>query len=125
MKSYKDNPPEVEIPPQVQKKQEYLLLVDYVRAGAWRNNTWLASILGVNDETVTEWKKTAPVMEARKEAIKGLLKDFEKKGDVEKRLAETGFEVEPSRIDLSTKGQPIMGAITVSTPNDIPTDNSN
>lgn len=96
-----NEPLKVEIPPQVVKKQEYLLLVDYVRQGAWKNNTWLASILDVNDETVMEWKKTKPVLDARREAIAHLLKDFSRRGDVKDRLKETGFQIDPEELKVN------------------------
>lgn len=82
---------------QVQKKYEYQLLIEYVQSGAWKNNTWLASVLGVDEDTVSAWKKTEPVMKARQEAIKGLLKDFTGKGEIKDRLAETGFKVETQK----------------------------
>lgn len=89
------------VEPQVQKKYEYGLLVEYVKQGAWKNNTWLASVLGVDDDTVAAWKKTKPVIEARQEAVKGLLKDFTRRADVMNRLVENGFNVEPQKSELT------------------------
>lgn len=80
--------------PQVYKEYEYKLLIEYVSCGAWKNNKWLASVLGINEETVSTWKKTEPVIRARQKAVSGLLKDFTGRADVMARLAETGFKVE-------------------------------
>lgn len=88
---------------QVQKEAEYDQLLEYVAAGAWKNNTWLASVLGVDDDTVADWKKTIPVVKARQLAVKGLLKDFTRRGDVKDRLKENGMDFDAEKLDVSMK----------------------
>lgn len=91
----KEEVAKIAIPPQVLKKEDYLFFVECVLDGMWSNNTYLAELCGVDRNTIADWKKTDPVMKARKEASRDLIKKFKKDGDLEKRLREAGMEVEP------------------------------
>lgn len=94
------------IPPQVIKVQEYQCLLDMVSQGVWRNNKAIANIVGIDEDTLTAWKKTEPIINARQKYINTkLLPDFIKKGDVKDRLKEAGFDLAPDKLDITSGGE--------------------
>lgn len=92
--------------PQVYKEREYQCLLDMVSQGAWRNNRAIASIVGVDENTLAKWKETEPIINARQKYINTkLLPDFIKKGDVKDRLKEAGFDLAPDKLDITSGGE--------------------
>lgn len=91
------------VPDQVLKKQEFLFFIDNVKDGLWKNNTYLAELCDVDRDTIAEWKKTPQAIAARREANKDLRRAFKGRGDMDKRMKEAGFEIEPEESNLNIK----------------------
>lgn len=82
--------------PQVYKENELKMMVELVENGLW-SNVNLAKALGVNRDTITEWKKRPEVKKAYRKAI---LKYTSRRTDVDKILKELEIEIEPDDISI-------------------------
>jgi len=90
-------------PPQVVKKQDFETFIGFVEQGLWKNNKFIASLVGVEEETISAWKKQPRAVVARQQATKNTLTSWKAKGDPEKRLKEQGMEFESDKLDVSMK----------------------
>lgn len=88
--------------PQVYKEEDYAYFIECVKDGLWNNNTYLAELCGVERETIAKWKKTKPVVEARRQYSNDLRKEFKTDGTIEKKMKEAGMEVESEQTQVAS-----------------------
>lgn len=95
------------VPPEVEKKQEYVTMLKLIDKGMWKNVN-LAKALHVDDETISIWKKTKPVKDIYTAAV---LRTMGKRKDVELTLREYGIETpqEAPKTLVQINYQPIFG----------------
>lgn len=91
------------VPDHVLKKQEFLFFIENVKDGLWKNNTYLAELCDVDRDTIAEWKKTPQAILARRKANKELRRAFKGRGDIDKRMKEAGFEIEPQEANMNVR----------------------
>jgi len=97
--------------PQVKKIDDYQFFIECVEDGFWQNSTYLAELCSVDRDTISAWKKTKDAKEARKKASKELRRAFKGRGDMDKRLFEAGFDVTPTKVEI-THVIPILGGLS-------------
>ena len=105
--------------PQVKKVDDFKFFIECVEDGFWQNSTYLAQLCSVDRDTISAWKKTKKAKEARKKASKELRRAFKGRGDIEKRLSEAGFDVKPTKVQI-THVMPILGGVS-----NVPIDDGN
>ncbi len=98
--------------PQVLKEHEYSVFLGMIEQGLWKNNRFIAEVVGVNEETIAEWKKRSEVKALRQQAINDDLKRWKRTADAEKRLKEQGMDFDPDRLDITSGGKPLLGGLT-------------
>lgn len=89
--------------PQVQKEEEYSVFLGLVSRGLWKNNTFIADVVGVDDNTIATWKKRKEVKKLRRQSISGDLDRWKRSSDPEKRLKEQGMEFDPDRVEAKVE----------------------
>jgi hypothetical protein len=106
--------------PEIQKEEEYSMMLKLIDRGLWRNVN-LAKALHVDDETIAIWKKTKPVQKAYQAAV---LKYLAKRKDEEKILAELEVDTpqEAPKTLIQVNYQPIFSGESL---NAIPASNGN
>lgn len=97
--------------PLVYKVDDFNFFIECVEDGLWQNSSYLGELCSVNRETIGVWKKTKIAKEARKKASKALRRDFRGRGDIDKRLSEAGFDVTPTKVQI-THVIPILGGLS-------------
>ena len=97
--------------PQVLKIGDYQFFIECVEDGFWQNSTYLAELCSVDRDTIGAWKKTKEAKEARKKASRELRRAFKGRGDMDKRLFEAGFDVTPTKVEV-THVIPILGGVS-------------
>lgn len=88
--------------PQVYKKTELEWMIDLIKRGLWRS-TNLAEIIGINRETVDNWKKLPEVIEERRKVVWKTLGSNGKGRGVEMILKEMGVETDPDKLEVIHK----------------------
>jgi hypothetical protein len=86
--------------PQVYKEYEYGIFLGFVADGLWRNNRFMAEVIGVGEDTIADWKKRDEVKRLRQEAISGDLKKWKRTADAERRLTEQGMDFDAEKVDV-------------------------
>jgi len=93
--------PEVSVKlPQVQKREEFELMCRFIRLGLWGNSN-LSRVVGVEWETIKEWKKQPEAQQAYQHACDEVLKKRKKRGDVEKEMKELELDVSNDVLDVN------------------------
>lgn len=85
--------------PQVQKEEEYSVFLGLVGRGLWKNNKFVADLVGVDEDTIIIWKKRQEVQKLRQESVRGDLERWKRSSDPEKRLKEQGMEFDPDKVE--------------------------
>lgn len=89
--------------PQVYKEDEYAVFLGFVADGLWRNNRFMAEVIGVGEDTIADWKKRNEVKKLRQQAISGNLKKWKRSADPEKQLREQGMDFDTEKLDVTMK----------------------
>lgn len=92
-----------EADPEVQKTEEYSVFLGLVARGLWKNNQFIADVVGVDDETIATWKKRSEVKKLRQQSISGDLERWKRSSDPEKRLKEQGMEFDPDKVEAKVE----------------------
>lgn len=87
--------------PRVYKEEEYGLMCELIQDGLWGTSN-LAKVVGVDRETIDNWKARAEAQEAYFTAVKNVLKKRKNRGEVEKEMKELDLEVANDSIDINT-----------------------
>lgn len=87
------------VPKDIVKKTEFELMLELVDAGLWRTNN-LASALGVNKDTITDWKRRPEAIDMRRNTIKRYLK---RRIDAEKVLKELDMETDVDEMKIGVQ----------------------
>lgn len=89
--------------PLVLKEEEYSVFLGLVSRGLWRNNKFIADVIGVNEETIAAWKQREEVKKLRQQSISGDLERWKRSSDPEKRLKEQGMEFDPDKVEAKVE----------------------
>jgi len=93
----------VDVDPEVQKTEEYSVFLGLVARGLWKNNKFIADVVGVDDETIATWKLREEVKKIRQQSIGGDLERWKRSSDPEKRLKEQGMEFDPDKVEAKVE----------------------
>lgn len=100
------NSPNSEKKPQekeIYKLGEYAVFCDLIEQGLWKNNRFLAEVVGVNEDTIADWKKREAIQKLRQKSISDDLKRWKRTADAEKRLKEQGMDFDAEKLDVSMR----------------------
>lgn len=89
--------------PLVLKEEEYSVFLGLVSRGLWKNNVFIADLVGVNQETIASWKVRKEVVKLRQQSVSGDLDRWKRSSDPEKRLKEQGMEFDPDRVEAKVE----------------------
>jgi hypothetical protein len=70
----------------------------------WKNNRFIADVVGVDEDTIASWKKRQEVVKLRQQSINDDLKKWKRTADAEKRLVEQGMDFDPPKSELKITG---------------------
>ena len=89
----------LDVPPQVQKMEEFNYFLTCISNGMWKGNTKLAELCSVDANTIALWKKRPEVIKLHQEAFTSELARWKKTGRTEDRLKEMGMDFEPEKTE--------------------------
>ena len=87
--------------PLVQKEEEYAVFLGLVTRGLWKNNRFIADLVGVDEDTIIIWKKRKEVQSLRQQSVKSDLERWKRSSDPEKRLKEQGMDFDAEKLDVN------------------------
>lgn len=88
--------------PRVYKEEEYGLMCQFIQKGLWSNSN-LSRVVGVDRETISDWKKRPEAQQAYRQACEEVLKKRRRRGDVEKEMRELDLDVTNDILDINYK----------------------
>jgi len=109
----------------IRKKQEFLAFIKTIKGGTVCHWQDIANAIGVDNDTITAWKRLPEAQEAIKKGIERALNDMQRAGKKDWRMWESKLKmlgiIPKSRkeLDITTTGKelpiPIMGGISKNT----------
>lgn len=107
------------IPPHIRKKAEFEAFIKILKGNTVAHWVQIAQALGVDKDTITEWRKLPEAQEAIKEGIRNNLEGMERAGSKDWRMYESKAKmlgISPvEKQDITSGGEkvrPILGGIS-------------